>query len=54
MVSTQPGNTSQVGGSDSNSTVFSFLVITLTFGYSGDFEWMLDTEVTYHACPNRN
>jgi len=47
-------STSQAGGSDSDSSVFSLSVITPIVGYSGDAEWMLDTGVTYHLCPNRD
>jgi len=54
VINTQSGSTSQVGGSDSGSTTFSFSVITHTISYSGDFEWMLDTGATYHVCPNRD
>jgi len=45
-------STSQVGGSDSDSSIFSFSVITPIVGYSGDSGWMLDTGATYHVCPN--
>ena len=54
MVSTQDGGTSQVGVSDSDSSVFSFSVTTHTVSYSSDFEWILDTGATYHVCPNRD
>jgi len=40
-------STSQVGGSDSDSSIFSFSITTLIVGYSGDSEWMLDTEATF-------
>ena len=53
VVSTQ-ASTSQTGGSDSDSLVFSFSVTTPTIGYSGDSEWVLDTRTTYHVCPNMN
>ena len=53
VVSTQAG-TLQAGGSDSDSLVFAFSVITHTVGYSCDSEWILDRGVTYHVCPNRN
>jgi len=53
VISTQ-ASTSQAGGSDSDSLVFSFSVTTPTIGYSGDSEWMIDTGVTYHVCPNKN
>jgi len=43
VINTQLGNTSQAGGWDFDSTIFSFLVTTPTIGYSGDSEWMLDT-----------
>jgi len=39
VISTQ-ADTSQAGGSDSDSSVFSFFVTTI--GYSGDSEWVLD------------
>jgi len=51
VISTQAG-TSQAGGSDSDSSVFSFSVTTPIIGYSGDSEWMIDTRATYHICPN--
>ena len=53
MVNTQV-STSQAGGSDSDSSVFSFSVTTPIIGYSGDNEWILDTGATYHVCPNRD
>ena len=53
MVSTY-ASTSQGGGSDLDSSVFFFSVITPIVGYLGDFEWMLDTGATYHVCPNRD
>ena len=53
MVSPQAGDISQVRGSDSDSTIFSFSVTTPIVGYSGDSEWLLDTGATYHMCPNR-
>ena len=43
VISTQAG-TSQAGESDSDSSVFSFSIITLTIGYSGDSERVLDIE----------
>jgi len=52
VINTQAG-TSQAGGSNSDSSVFSFSVTT-TIGYSGDFEWVFDTGVIYHVCPNRD
>jgi len=51
-INTQAG-TSQAGGSNSDSSVFSFSVTT-PIGYSGDSEWLLDTGATYHVCPNRD
>jgi len=51
VISTQV-DTSQAGGSDSDSSVFSFSITTPTIGYSGDYEWVLDTRATYHVCPN--
>jgi len=53
MVSTQ-ACTSQAGGSDSDSSVFSFSVTPTTIGYSGNSEWVLETVATYHVCPNRD
>ena len=47
-------STSQAGGSDSDSLVFSFSVTKPIIGYSGDVEWILDSGVTYHVCPNRD
>ena len=54
QVSSTQAGTSQVGGSDSDSSVFSFSVTAPTIGYLGDSEWMIDTGATYHVCPNRN
>jgi len=54
VVSTHSDSTSQVCGSDSDSSVFSFSVTTPTIGYLGNSEWMLDTGATYHVCPNRD
>jgi len=53
VISTQAG-TSQAGGSDSDSQVFSFSVTTHAIGYSDDSEWVLDTRATYHVCPNKD
>jgi len=53
VISTQAG-TSQTGGSGSDSLVFSFSVTTLTIGYLGDSEWVLDSGATYHVYPNRH
>jgi len=39
-------STSPAGGSDSDSSVFSFSVTTPIVGYSGDFEWILNTGAT--------
>jgi len=47
-------STSQAGGSNLDSSVFSFSVTTSTIGYSGDSEWMLDTGSIFHVCPNRD
>jgi len=47
-------STSQAGGSDSDSSIFSFSITTPIVGYSGDVEWILDTGATYHVCPNRD
>ena len=53
VVSTQ-ASTSQADGSDSDSSVFSLSVTTLTVSYSdNNTEWILNTGVTYHVCPNR-
>jgi len=38
VINTQSDSTSQAGGSDSDSSVSSFLVTTPTIGYSGDSE----------------
>jgi len=53
VISTQAG-TLQAGGLDSDSSVISFSITTLTTGYSSDSEWVLDTEATYHVCLNRD
>jgi len=53
VISTQ-ASTSQVDGSDSDSSIFSFSVTTPTIGCSGDSEWVLDTGATNHVCPNRD
>ena len=53
VISTQ-ASTSQVDGSDSNSSVFSFSVTTSNVGYSSNSEWVLDIEATYHVCSNMN
>ena len=42
VISTQ-ASTSQAGGSDSDSLIFSFSIATPIVGYSGDSEWILDT-----------
>ena len=52
VINTQSGSTSQAGGLDSDSTIFSFSVTTPTIGYSDDFVWMLDTGAIYPVCPN--
>jgi len=54
VINTQSGYTSQVDGSNSDSSVFSFSVTTPTIGYSDDSEWMIDTGATYHVYPNRD
>jgi len=51
VVSTH-ASTSHAGGSDSDSSLFSFSVTTSIIGYSGDSEWMLDIGATYHVCSN--
>jgi len=53
VISTQAG-TSQAGGSDSDSSVFSFSVTTPTIGYSSNSEWVLDPGATYRVCLNRD
>jgi len=53
VVSTH-ASTSQTGGSDSKSSVFSFSVTTPIIGFSRDAEWMLNTGATYHVYPNRD
>jgi len=53
VVSTH-ASTSQAGGSDSDSSVFSFFVNTPIVGYSGDVEWILDTGAICYVCPNRD
>jgi len=53
VASTQ-GGISHAGGSDSDTSIFSFSVTTPTVGYSGNSELILDTGATYHVCPNRN
>ena len=52
MVNTHD-STSQVEGSDSDSSVFPFSVTT-TVDFSDNSEWILDTGATYHVCPNRD
>jgi len=54
VINTQSSSTSQVGGSESDLTVFSFSVSTPTVSYSRDSKWMLNTGATYHVCPNKN
>ena len=53
MVSTH-ASTSQAGGSDSDSSTFSFSVTTPIIGYSRDAKWILDTGSTYHVYPNKD
>ena len=53
MVTTQ-ADTSQEDGSDSDSSVFSFSVTISTIAYSGNAEWILDIDATYHVCPNKD
>jgi len=53
MESNTEANLAQVDGSDSDSSVFSLSVTTLTVSYSDNTEWILDTGATYHVCPNR-
>jgi len=48
------GGTSQTGRSDLDSSVFSFSITIPNIGYSGDSEWILDMDGTYHVCPNRD
>ena len=47
-------STSQAGRSNSDSSIFFFSITTPIVGYSGDFEWMLDTRASYHVCPKRD
>ena len=54
VVNTQANGTSQAGGSDSDSSVFSFSVTTPIISYLGDAELILDTRATYHIYPNRD
>jgi len=54
MVNTQAGGTSEAGGSDSDSLIFSFSVTSPTISYSGDSEWILDTVATYYVYLNRD
>ena len=51
---TQSGYTSQVDGSNSDSSVFLFSVTTPIIGYSSDSKWMMDIGAMYHVCPNRD
>jgi len=51
VINTQSGSTSQAGGLDSNSMVFSFTITTSTIGYSDDYEWMLDQELPIMYVP---
>jgi len=53
LFSTQ-ASTLQADGSDSDSSIFFFSVITPIVCYSGDSEWILDTGATYHVCPNKD
>jgi len=53
VINTQSGYISQVDGSDSDSSIFSFSV-TATIAYSGVSEWMIDTGAIYHVCPNKD
>jgi len=53
VINAQAG-TSQVGGSVSDSSVFSFSITTPTTGYLSDSEWVLDTEAIYYVCSNRD
>jgi len=39
---------------DRTQTHLYYRFITPTIGYSGDYEWVLDTRATYHVCPNRD
>ena len=54
VINIQSSSISQVDGSDSDSSIFSFSVTTPTIGCSGDSEEMLDTRGTYHVCPNKD
>ena len=46
-------NLVQADGSDEDSSVFSLSVTTPTVCNSDNAEWILDSGVTYHVCPNR-
>ena len=47
MESKTEANLAQVDGSDSDSSVFSLSITTLTIDYSDNTEWILDTGATY-------
>ena len=53
IVSTH-ASTSQADGSDSDSSIFSFFVTTLTFCYSDNSKWILDPGATFHVYPNKD
>ena len=53
VINTQSGCTSQVDGSDSDSSVFSFSGTTPTISYSDNFEWMINTRATIMCVPTR-
>jgi len=54
LINTQLVSTSQVNGSDSDSSLFSFSVTTPTIGYSSDSKWMLRIGAIFHVYPNRD
>ena len=53
VVSTH-ASTLQADALDSDSTVFSFSVTTLTVSFSDNSEWIFNTGATYHVCLNKD
>ena len=45
---------SQVDGSDSDSSVVLFTITIPTVFYLAVSEWILDTGATYHVCPKQD
>jgi len=45
---------SQVDGSDSDSSFVSLIITTLTVCYLDITEWISDICATYHVCPKRD